>query len=140
MSQNYKSKIYNHHNKIVFRLLRRPEAGQPDSPDRDDYIILKHKGEDVYQIWYRDANYRNKKRHQLTVLSGEEVDQYLRSLFVLLRSDRDGFAAVQVEIPCFPPILLATRDLCNKTIRNTLKKIMPILCVATAPHIDSHEI
>jgi hypothetical protein len=121
------SHIGNWHNKIVIHLIRK--GSNPDGSN-DDYIILKWKGEDTYQLWYHDGNCRVVDKHHVTVLSGEELDTYLQSLFTLLRHDREAFSCVQFDIPCCPSIMFYPQDLKKKIVRKTLNRILPLLCVA----------
>jgi hypothetical protein len=117
----------NSHNKIAIHLIRK---GSNPNGKNDDLVIIKWKGEDSYQIWYHDGRSFNVNNHHFTVLSGEEVDTYLQSLFTLLRHDREAFSCVQFDIPCCPSIMFYPQDLKKKIVRKTLNRILPLLCVA----------
>ncbi len=68
-----------------------------------------------------------KKTTYCTVLSGAELDVYIESLFVLLSRDRDPYQHINFMIPCFPVVQYTMQDLQRGKIRNTLKRIMPVL-------------
>jgi hypothetical protein len=127
----------NSHNKIAIHLIRK---GSNPNGKNDDLVIIKWKGEDSYQIWYHDGRSFNVNNHHFTVLSGEEVDTYLQSLFTLLRHDREAFSCVQFDIPCCPSIMFYPQDLKKKIVRKTLNHILPLLCVAGRCDIPVSEI
>lgn len=106
---------------IQIRLVRNTNA------DQDDRIVIKYKDEDIYQLYFRDGNTNNKAKTYCTVLSGDELDVYLESLFVLLVRDRDPFEAIEFQIPCFPCLRYKIQDLRGGKLRSTLKTILPIL-------------
>ena len=106
---------------IQIRLTRRNET-----EETDDRICIKYKDENMYQIFFQDGNML-KKTTFCTVLTGEELDVYMESLFVLLSRDRDPFRSIEFQIPCFPSLQYTVEDLQRGKIRNTLKRIMPLL-------------
>lgn len=106
---------------IQIRLTRRNET-----EETDDRICIKYKDENMYQIFFQDGNML-KKTTFCTVLSGEELDVYVESLFVLLSRDRDPFRSIEFQIPCFPALQYTVKDLQRGKIRNTLKRVMPLL-------------
>lgn len=105
---------------IQIRLVRN------SNEEQDDRIVIKYKDEDCYQIFFQDG-YMNQSATYCTVLSGEELDTYIESLFNLLSRDRDPFQAIEFQIPCFPCLRYEVQDLLKKKVSDTLKTIMPIL-------------
>jgi hypothetical protein len=97
-----------------------------DNPDQDDRIVIRYKDENIYQIFFQDGN-TIKKTTFCTILSGEELDIYVDSLFTLLSKDRDPFQHVNFMIPCFPVVQYTMADLRKTSIRETMKQLMPIL-------------
>ncbi len=97
-----------------------------DNPAQDDRIVIKYKDENMYQIFFQDGN-TNVKQTYCTVLSGEELDLYIESLFTLLVRDNDPFESINFMIPCFPVVQYDIQDLRGKKLRNTLQRIMPLL-------------
>ena len=114
------SKVFNSGN-IQIRLTRNDDA------DYDDRICIRYKDEDVYQLFFQDGNSCFKPPVYCTVLTSEELDVYIESLFVLLSRDRDPFRSIEFQIPCFPALQFEVSDMRNGKIRSTLKRIMPIL-------------
>jgi hypothetical protein len=115
------SNIFKNSCNIHIRLLRNNNAEQ------DDHIVIKYKDEDIYQIYFRDGNSTGKTSSYCTVLSGDELDVYVESLFVLLVRDRVPFEAIEFQLPCFPCLRYEIQDLRGGKLRDTLKSIMPIL-------------
>ena len=114
-------KVFNSGN-IQIRLTRN------ENPQEDDMICIKYKDENMYQIFFRDGySVVDKPPTYCTVLSGDELDIYIESLFVLLSRDRDPFKSIEFQIPCFPALQFDVADMRNGKIRSTLKRIMPIL-------------
>lgn len=100
-------------------------------PDHDDRIVIKYKDEDIYQIYFQDGNTTSKHPSTYcTVLTGEELDVYVESLFTLLVRDRDPFKSIDFQIPCYPCLTYNIQDLRKGKLRSTLKRIMPILYAA----------
>jgi hypothetical protein len=95
-----------------------------DNADEDDRIVIRYKDEDIYQIFFQDGYV---KKPYCTVLTGEELDVYVESLFVLLARDNDPFLSVEFQIPCFPSLQYTPEDLREGKLRGTLKRIMPLL-------------
>lgn len=97
-----------------------------EDPDQDDRIVIKYKDEDIYQVFFRDGN-AFKQLTYCTVLSGEELDVYIQSLFTLLSRDRDPFRSIEFMIPCFPVLQYHAEDLGKGKVRKALQRVMPIL-------------
>jgi len=97
--------------------------------ERDDRLVIKYKDEDTYQIYFRDGNSLNPTTY-CTVLSGDQLDIYLDSLFTLLARDIDPFQAIDIQIPCFPVLRYDVQDLGDETLSSTLKSIMSVLYAA----------
>ena len=114
------SKVFNSGN-IQIRLTRN------DDPDYDDRISIRYKDEGIYQVFFQDGNSSWNPPVYCTVLTGEELDVYIESLFVLLSRDRDPFQTIEFQIPCFPALQYFVKDMRKGKIRGTLKRIMPIL-------------
>jgi hypothetical protein len=64
------------------------------------------------------------------ILTGEELDTYLSSLFTLLVRDTDPFAHIQFDLPCSPSLLYTIQDLRSGKIRKALWDILPLLSSA----------
>lgn len=110
---------------IQIRLLRNNNEKQ------DDRIVIRYKDEDTYQIFFQDGNTNAKHPNTYcTVLSGEELDIYVESLFTLLVRDKDPFEAIEFQIPCFPCLRYEIPDLRGGKLRGALKRILPILYAA----------
>jgi len=118
--------IFQDSSNIQIRLLR------DENEANDDRIVIRYKGEDTYQIYFRDANTvsKNPPTH-LTVLSGDELDVYVESLFTLLVRDKAPFNAIEFQIPCYPVLRYNIEDLRSGKLRGALKRIMPILYAAS---------
>ena len=97
-----------------------------DDPDQDDRIAIKYKDENMYQVFFRDGSMKYKTTY-CTILTGEELDVYVESLFTLLSKDRDPYQHVNFLIPCFPVVQYTMEDLSKKSIRKALREVMPIL-------------
>ncbi len=99
-----------------------------DNENQDDRIVIKYKDENIYQIYFQDGNTNAPTPTTwCTILSGEELDVYVESLFTLLSKDRDPFQHVNFMIPCFPVVQYTMADLRKTSIRETMKQLMPIL-------------
>jgi len=117
--------IFQDSSNIQIRLLR------DENGTNDDRIVIRYKGEDTYQIYFRDANtVSNPPPTYLTVLSGDELDVYIESLFTLLTHDKDPFEAIEFQIPCFPVLRYDIQDLGDEKLSSTLKTIMSVLYAA----------
>lgn len=102
-----------------------------DDESQDDRIAIRYKDEDTYQIFFKDGNTGAvKPTTYCTVLSGEELDVYIESLFTLLARDRDPFRSVEFQIPCFPCVQYNVEDFRQGKLRTALKDLMPILYAA----------
>lgn len=96
--------------------------------DKDDRILIRYKGENIYQLFFQDGNTTSKTPSiYCTVLDSEELNVYMVSLFTLLSFDRAPFENVEFQIPCFPCIQVVPADFENQTLCDTLKSLMPIL-------------
>lgn len=107
---------------------------RPDEPQyKDDRIsICYNKYTDLYDLYYKDGSNCCKEKCKKTrmyhvELTGEELDTYLDSLFLLVRRDSDPFDKLQVEVPCFPVVIFDIEDLSKPAIRNSLKNLMPLV-------------
>jgi hypothetical protein len=119
------SNIFKNATLIHVRLTRDNDA------DNDDRIVIKYKDEDSYQIYFQDGNTTSfRPSTYCTVLSGEELDVYIESLFTLLVRDKAPFESIQFQLPCFPCLRYDIQDLREGKLRATLKRIMPILYAA----------
>jgi hypothetical protein len=106
---------------IQIRLTRNDDATQ------DDRIVIRYdRYEDLYQIFFQDGNTIVKTTYT-TVLTAEELDVYVESLFTLLVRDNDPFKHINFFIPCFPVVQYSMEDLSEGKLRKALKKLMPIL-------------
>lgn len=112
---------------ITLRLIRK-EMG----PKKDDIIKIKYwdvEEDEKYKIEYCDPDsYTGIVRHSSTFLTGEQVDTYLRSLFVLLTRDAEPFANFQISAPGFPCILLPIEELKKERVRQSILDVLPVLC------------
>ena len=113
---------------IVLRLLRKNKDA-----DCDDVIKIRpvEDSEDEYTIEYKCGDSENPDspiRHtSLVSLSGEEVDTYLGSLFVLLSRDDDPFEKLQILAPGFPSIMLTMDELRKQRARQAIMDVLPLL-------------
>ncbi len=99
--------------------------------DQDDRIAIRYKGEDLYHLFYRSGNSSlEEPRTYFVILTGEELDTYLSSLFTLLVRDTDPFAHIQFDLPCSPSLLYTIEDLRSGKIRKALWDILPLLSSA----------
>ena len=117
------SDIFTNSSYIQIRLTRN------DNPEKDDRIVIRYKDEDMYQIFFRDGEMKSKTIF-CTVVTGEELDIYIESLFTLLVRDSDPFKQINFMLPCFPAVQFDVQDLRGGKLRGTLKRIMPILYAA----------
>lgn len=99
------------------------------NPERDDSLAIRYKEDNYYQIFFQDGD-SDTKQTFCTVLSGEQVDTYINSLFTLLAADTDPFRHIQFLLPCFPSVLYDIEDLRKGKIRKALKEVLPILTAA----------
>lgn len=96
--------------------------------DQDDRIAIRYKGEDLYTLFYRSGNSSlETPRTYSVILTGEELDLYLESLFTLLVRDTDPFLHIQFDLPCFPSVLYSIQDLRQGKIRKALWNLLPLL-------------
>ena len=102
---------------------------------RDDYVIISHKGEDRFHVYYHDAN-NIAAKHHFTVLTAEGLDTYLFSLFTLISRDADPFSDVQIDIPCMPSVIYKPEQLNGRRLMEALSYIMPILTVSAIVYVD----
>lgn len=109
---------------IVIRLLR--SGSEKDDDSRDDKIAIVHSVDDVYQLYYKDANMKGEVAH-FKLLTADELDSYLECLFVLLTRDADPFLSIQLNIPCMPCLLFDIEELKKKKLRETLNTVLPLL-------------
>jgi len=117
------SKVFASSANIQIRLTRN------DDPAEDDRIVIKYKDEGMYQIFFQDGGMVRQMTY-CTVLSGEELDTYIESLFTLVSKDRDPFRSIEFQIPCFPTLQFYTEDMAKGKIRGALRRVMPILYAA----------
>jgi hypothetical protein len=116
------SSVFSDSKSIQIRLTRNKHE------EKDDRILIRYKDEGMYQLFFQDGNTTSKKPATFcTILTGEELDTYLDSLFTLLTFDRDPFESIEFQIPCLPCVQLYPGDLQNSTLRDTLKRVMPVL-------------
>ena len=117
--------IFQSSSNIQIRLLRDEDEAN------DDRIVIRYKDEGYYQIYFRDGNTLSKKPPvYCTVLSGEELDVYVESLFTLLVRDKAPFMAIEFQIPCYPCLRYDIDDLRSGKLRGALTRVMPILYAA----------
>lgn len=114
---------------VTLRLLRKDKGAK-----KDDIIKIKCWDVDVdekYQIDYKDADSNTDtgvSYHSSTFLTGEQIDAYLQSLFVLLTRDSDPFESLQIMGPGFPCILLPIQELKKERVRQSILDVLPVLC------------
>ena len=106
---------------ITFRLLRVNKSSKNDD-------VIKIYGDDVngYRINYTTPDLE-RSQESLMLMTGEEIDTYLSSLFTLLTKDSDPFEGLQVLAPGFPSIMLPIDTLKKPSVRNSLFNVLPIL-------------
>jgi hypothetical protein len=115
---------FNSSTNIVIRLLRSGPENEDDS--RDDKIAILRSVENVYELYYKDANMKGEVCH-FKLLTADELDTYLECLFYLLTRDSDPFLSIQLNIPCMPCLLFRVEDLKKTTLRDSLHTILPLL-------------
>lgn len=106
---------------IQIRLLRNDRAS------KDDRIAIRRADDDIYELFYQDGQMKNKDKMYVCLLSAEELDIYLQSLFTLLVRDKDPFIHIQFLLPCFPTVLYDIQDLRQGKIRKALFDLLPLL-------------
>ena len=94
--------------------------------EEDDRIVIRHKDENMYQIFYRDGLMQNGITY-ITVISGDQLDVYIQSLFSLVARDKDPFRSIEFQIPCFPALQFDVTDMKKGNVRKALRRVMPIL-------------
>jgi hypothetical protein len=97
-----------------------------EDPSEDDRIVIRYKDENMYQIFFQDGGMVRPMTY-CTVLTGEELDIYMESLFTLVAKDRDPFRSIEFQIPCFPALQYYPADMTKGKIRGALQRVMPIL-------------
>lgn len=117
------SSVFTTSTNIQIRLTRNEDQ------DQDDRIVIRYKGENMYHLFFRDGNMVTPTTY-CTVLTSEELDVYIESLFVLVSRDRDPFESIEFQIPCFPALQYTVKDMQKGKIRGALKRVMPILYAA----------
>ena len=114
---------------ITLRLLRKDKSAK-----KDDIIKIKFwdiEEDEKYQIDYMDGEadtVSGVSKHSSTYLTGEQVDTYMTSLFVLLTRDADPFESFQILAPGFPCILLPIEELKKERVRQSILDLLPVLC------------
>jgi len=113
---------------ITLRLLR------PNMTAKHDDLIKIYRvdfEDDCYKIIYTDSDFggdSTKVVHEsVRYLTGDEVDTYLTSLFVLLTKDDDPFDKFQIQAPGFPCILLNVEELRKARVREEILNVLPLL-------------
>ena len=114
------SKVFASSGNIQIRLTRN------DEPADDDRIVIKYKDEGMYQIFFQDGGMVRPVTY-CTVLTGEELNVYMESLFTLVSKDRDPFRSIEFQIPCFPALQFYPEDMAKGKLREALQRVMPIL-------------
>lgn len=125
---------FNDSTNITIRLIR-PTHTEEDGKEYDDRIAIVQQENSLFHLYYQDANAK-KGMTYITVLSGDELDQYLYGLFFLLSRDRDPFRSIQFNIPCMPSFLFLVEDLKKKGIKEALNVVLPLMasCLKTKIH------
>lgn len=114
---------------ISLRLIRKNKSAK-----KDDIIKIKFwdiEEDEKYQIDYVDGDAdtdSGKSYHSSTYLTGDQVDSYMNSLFVLLTRDADPFESFQIAAPGFPCILLPIQELKKERVRQAIVDVLPVLC------------
>ena len=106
---------------IQIRLLRN------NHESKDDRIAIRRADESMYHLFYQDGLLKNKDKMYVCLLTGEELDIYLQSLFTLLVRDQDPFTQIQFLLPCFPTVLYDIQDLRQGKVRQALFDLLPLL-------------
>lgn len=110
---------------ISIRLLRKG----PENNDgvNDDQIAIVENENDVYDVYYHYGEWQTEKTAHFIQMNGDDLDNYLWSMFTLLARDADPFRSIQFNLPCMPSILLEIDDLKKKGVREALTTVMPLL-------------
>ena len=112
---------------ITIRLIRQKHTDTSEE-DMDDRIAIVHQGDSLYHLYYKDANTKENGVTHVSVLTGEELDQYLYGLFFLLSRDKDPFRSIQFNIPCMPSFLFLIEDLRKNGLKEALNTVLPLMC------------
>ena len=116
------SSVFSNPKCIQIRLTRNTEE------ENDDRILIRYKGEGLYQLFFQDGNTTGKKANiYCTLLDADELTVYLDSFFALLSADRDPFESIEFQIPCFPCVQYSPRDLRSEALQDSLKNVMTVL-------------
>lgn len=99
-------------NEIRFRFIRRADFND-NSGSKDDVITLKRVDNSLYSLNYI---HRYKGDVQRTYVIVKEADAltWLTSMLSLMGVDKDPFYRIQMDLPCFPSILLNSYQLDSK--------------------------
>lgn len=110
---------------ISIRLLRKGVENKDSTCD--DQIAIVEAGADFYELYYHSGDWESRSTAHFSQLNGDELDNYLYSLFFLLSRDADPFRSIQFNLPCMPAILLEISELKKKGVREALTTIMPLV-------------
>lgn len=113
--------------------------GHATNEAMDDYVIISHKGEDIYHVYYHDA-FKAPMNHQFTILNAEELDLYLDALFALISRDSVPFREIQIDIPCMPSVMYKPSQLRSRRILEALGHAMPMLPITTIVYANPKNI
>ena len=113
---------------ITLRLIRPNKTASYDDLIK---IFRLDFDDDSYKIVYEDNDADTKsgstKHESVRYYTGEELDVYLTSLFVLLTRDDDPFDKFQISAPGFPSILLRVEQLKSPRVRQEVLNVLPLL-------------
>lgn len=113
---------------ITLRLLRRNKTAEYDDIIKIYRVDFE---DDSYKIVYEDndaATYSGSTKHEsVRYYTGDELDVYLTSLFVLLTRDDDPFERFQISAPGFPSIILRVEQLKKQRVREEILNVLPLL-------------
>ena len=113
---------------ITLRLLRRSKDAEYDDIIKIYRVDFE---DDSYKIVYVDNDpapgVNSVKHESIQYYTGEELDTYLTSLFVLLTRDDDPFNKLQIQAPGFPCILLRVDQLKKPRVREEILNVLPLL-------------
>ncbi len=112
--------------KFVIRLIR-----DSNKVEKDDVIRITPTSNGKYQVELETAGYQlintQQKKTHLKGMSFDAVQNYVKTLLILLPIDEDGYHSVQFDMPCMPAILLTTDklncDCLTETIMNYMNSI-----------------
>lgn len=112
MSSNTTTTTTMSNNEIRFRFIRKADF-HDNSGANDDVITLKHADHNLFSLNYIHR-YRGDAQRTYVIVKEADALTWLTSMLSLLGADKDPFYRIQMDLPCFPSILLDSYNLETK--------------------------